>query len=68
MEATNGWMGTSLPVRTPPSPSPFKSHITLMEWENDGVRTQSKSDGKLRGLEDTLQDDKHFLSERGEVV
>lgn len=38
----------------PPSiySSAFKSHITLMEWENDGARTQSKSDLKQRGIED----------------
>lgn len=30
------------------SSSSFESPITPKEWENDEVRTQSKSDGKLR--------------------
>lgn len=44
------------------SSSSFESPITPTEWENDEVRTQSKSDGET---EDILQDDKCCLSELG---
>lgn len=42
------WLDRNRSVVSPPpsssaSPSSFKSHILLTEWENDGVRTQSQT-------------------------